>query len=62
MPGEITPARTIVESEIGANGPITLARFMEIALYGEHGYYTNYLGTRRLTTLHLRKCTPLSVR
>ena len=40
MPGEITPARTIVESEVGANGPITFARFMEIALYGEHGYYT----------------------
>ena len=41
MPDEITPARAIVESEIRANGPITFARFMEIALYGEHGYYSN---------------------
>ena len=41
MPDEITPARQIVESEIRANGPITFARFMEIALYGEHGYYTS---------------------
>ncbi len=41
MPDEITPARQIVESEIRGNGPITFARFMEIALYGEHGYYTS---------------------
>ena len=41
MPDEITPARQIVESDIRANGPITFARFMEIALYGEHGYYTS---------------------
>ena len=41
MPDDITPARQIVESEIRGNGPITFARFMEIALYGEHGYYTS---------------------
>ncbi len=41
MPDEITPARQIVESEIRGNGPITFARFMDIALYGEHGYYTS---------------------
>ena len=40
MPEETTPARQIVEVEIRAKGPITFARFMEIALYGEHGYYT----------------------
>ena len=40
MPEEFTPARQILEAEIRANGPITFARFMEIALYGEHGYYT----------------------
>ena len=40
MPEESTPARQIIESEIRAKGPITFARFMEIALYGEHGYYT----------------------
>ncbi len=39
--GEVrTPARQIVEAEIRAKGPITFARFMEIALYGEEGYYT----------------------
>ena len=41
MPDESTPARQCVEAEIRANGPITFARFMEIALYGEHGYYTS---------------------
>ena len=41
MPEEATPARQIVESEIRTQDPITFARFMEIALYGEHGYYTN---------------------
>ena len=41
MPDESTPARQIVETEIRANGPITFARFMEIALYGEQGYYTS---------------------
>ena len=41
MPEALTPARQIVESEIRANGPITFARFMDIALYGEHGYYTS---------------------
>ena len=40
MPEEATPAHQIVEAEIRAKGPITFARFMEIALYGEHGYYT----------------------
>ena len=40
MPDDQTPARQIVEAEIRANGPITFARFMEIALYGEEGYYT----------------------
>ncbi len=40
MPEESTPARQIIEAEIRAKGPITFARFMEIALYGEHGYYT----------------------
>ncbi len=41
MPEKSTPARQFIESEIRACGPITFARFMEIALYGEHGYYTN---------------------
>ena len=41
MPDASTPARQIVETEIRANGPITFARFMEIALYGEYGYYTS---------------------
>ena len=41
MPDASTPARQIVETEIRANGPITFARFMEIALYGEQGYYTS---------------------
>ncbi len=41
MPEESTPARQIIESEIRARGPVTFARFMEHALYGEHGYYTN---------------------
>lgn len=41
MPEESTPARQIIESEIRTHGPITFARFMEIALYSEHGYYTN---------------------
>ena len=40
MPDESTPARQVVEAEIRGKGPITFARFMEIALYGEHGYYT----------------------
>ena len=40
MPDEITPARQEVETEIRTKGPITFARFMEIALYGEAGYYT----------------------
>ncbi len=40
MPEESTPAGQIVESEIRAKGPLTFARFMDIALYGEHGYYT----------------------
>ena len=40
MPDDQTPARQTVEVEIRENGPITFARFMEIALYGEHGYYT----------------------
>src|SRR4030095_6904464 len=30
----------IIRAEIGANGPISFARFMELALYHpEHGYY-----------------------
>ncbi len=41
MPAQPTPAHQIVEAEIRAKGPITFARFMEIALYGEHGYYTS---------------------
>ena len=41
MPEESTPARQVVESEIRTEGPITFARFMEIALYGQHGYYTS---------------------
>ena len=41
MPEESTPARQVVEAEIRAEGPITFARFMEIALYGEGGYYTS---------------------
>lgn len=41
MPEKSTPARQAIESEIRTHGPITFARFMEIALYGEHGYYTN---------------------
>ncbi|MYA60372.1 MAG: hypothetical protein F4X40_07435 [Chloroflexi bacterium] len=41
MPEEATPALQIIESEIRTCGPITFARFMEIALYGEHGYYSN---------------------
>ena len=41
MPEESTPARQIVEAEIRAKGPISFARFMEIALYEEHGYYTS---------------------
>ena len=41
MPDETTPANQIVEAEIRANGPNTFARFMEIALYGKHGYYTS---------------------
>ena len=40
MPEESIPARQIIEAEIRAKGPITFARFVEIALYGEHGYYT----------------------
>ena len=40
MPEESTPAHQVVEAEIQAKGPITFARFMEVALYGEHGYYT----------------------
>lgn len=41
MPEQSTPARQVIESEIRTQGPITFARFMELALYGEHGYYTN---------------------
>ena len=41
MPDDHTPARQLVETEVRRNGPITFARFMQIALYGEHGYYTN---------------------
>ena len=41
MPDASTPARQIVETEIRAKGPITFARFMEVALYGEQGYYTS---------------------
>ena len=41
MPDAYTPARQIVAAEIRDRGPITFARFMEIALYGEHGYYTS---------------------
>ena len=41
MPDAHTPARQIVAAEIRDRGPITFARFMEIALYGEHGYYTS---------------------
>lgn len=40
MPEESTPARQIIEAEIREQGPITFARYMEIALYGEYGYYT----------------------
>ena len=40
MPEETTPARQVVEAEIRSKGSISFARFMEIALYGEHGYYT----------------------
>lgn len=41
MPDEQTPAHRSVVADIRANGPITFARFMEIALYGEHGYYSS---------------------
>ena len=41
MPEHSTPARRVIESEIRTYGPITFARFLEIALYGEHGYYTS---------------------
>lgn len=46
MPEEPTPARQVVEAEIRTKGPITFARFMEIALYGEHGYYSGSLKAR----------------
>ena len=41
MPDQQTPAHRSIAAEIRANGPITFARFMEIALYGEHGYYSS---------------------
>lgn len=43
MPDDLTPAHRSIEAEIRANGPITFARFMETALYGEHGYYTSHI-------------------
>ncbi len=43
MPDALTPAHRSIADEIRANGPITFARFMEIALYGEHGYYTSHV-------------------
>ncbi len=43
MPDDLTPAHRSIEAEIRAKGPITFARFMEIALYGEHGYYTSHI-------------------
>ena len=43
MPENLTPAHRSIEAEIQAKGPITFARFMEIALYGEHGYYTSHV-------------------
>ena len=39
MPEASTPALETVRAEIRAAGPLTFARFMQIALYGEHGYY-----------------------
>jgi SAM-dependent MidA family methyltransferase len=36
----MNPLEKIIEKEIATNGPVTLARFMELALYHpEHGYY-----------------------
>ena len=43
MPEDLTPAHRSIEAEIRAKGPITFARFMEVALYGEHGYYTSHV-------------------
>ena len=43
MPPVTTPAGDCVEAEVRAHGPITFARFMEIALYSQHGYYTSSL-------------------
>ncbi len=43
MPDDLTPAHRSIEAEIRAKGPITFARFMQIALYGEHGYYTSHI-------------------
>ncbi len=41
MPQVATLAGACIAAEIRARGPMTFARFMEIVLYGEHGYYTN---------------------
>ena len=36
----VTPAYREVSALIHAVGPISFARFMQVALYGKHGYYT----------------------
>ena len=42
-----SPARLAIEREIRESGIITFARFMEIALYGDHGYYSTQTGISR---------------
>ncbi len=39
-PEDTAPAHAHIEALIRADGPITFARFKELALYGEHGYYS----------------------
>ena len=38
MPSQLSPA-DLLRAEIAASGPVTVARFMELALYGDAGYY-----------------------
>jgi len=40
VPSDTEPA-DLLRAEIAATGPITFARFMELALYGDHGYYAS---------------------
>ena len=53
-----TPARRVVDSEIRASGPLTFARFMEIALYGDDGYYRGVkrAGEDYATSPHMHPC------